>query len=112
MYGTPAITRIAATDVVITPNGDCVRVADGRILATKMGKLEYPSPLVRGRVVFFVGQPAVAQDEATTVKTMRTNALEDFVEAVRSVPLPGGLDSPSAPLSDQELEGLKALGYL
>lgn len=59
-YGTPAIARIAEVDVAITPNGDCVRVGDGRILATKMGQLEYPSPLVHGRVVYFVGQPAVA----------------------------------------------------
>lgn len=59
-YGTPAAARIAQVDVVVTPNGDCVRLADGTILATDIGRLEYPSPLVRENVVYFVGPEAAA----------------------------------------------------
>ena len=59
-YGTPVAARIADVDLVVTPNGDCVRVADGRILARELGKMEYPSPVVHKDIVYFVGQPTVA----------------------------------------------------
>lgn len=59
-YGTPAAARIAGVDLVVTPKGDCVRVADGRILARRLGKMEYPSPVVHQRIVYFVGGPTVA----------------------------------------------------
>jgi len=59
-YGTPAAGRIAEVDLLVTPNGDCVRVADGRILARSLGKLEYPSPVVHEGIVYFVGNPTVA----------------------------------------------------
>ena len=59
-YGSPAIARIGAVAVAVTPNGDWVRVADGRILAREMGTTGYPSPLVHGGVVYFVDAAAVA----------------------------------------------------
>lgn len=59
-YGTPAIATIGTVEVLITPNGDCVRAVDGKILATDMGRSEYPSPLVHGREVYFAGRPCVA----------------------------------------------------
>jgi outer membrane protein assembly factor BamB len=59
-YGTPAAARIADVDLVVTPNGDCVRVADGRILARGLGKMQYPSPVVHEGIVYFVGEPTVA----------------------------------------------------
>ena len=59
-YGTPAIARIGAVAVAVTPNGDWVRVADGRTLATEMASTGYTSPLVHGGVVYFIEVPAVA----------------------------------------------------
>ncbi len=53
-YGTPAPARIGGVDVVITPKGHVVRVADGRILASDLGNCMYPSPVVQGRVVYFI----------------------------------------------------------
>lgn len=53
-YGTLAPARIGDVDVVITPAGHAVRVADGKILASDLGHCMYTSPVVRGRTVYFV----------------------------------------------------------
>jgi outer membrane protein assembly factor BamB len=53
-YGTPAPARIGDVDVVITPDGHAVRLADGRILASDLGHCTYTSPVVQGRVVYFI----------------------------------------------------------
>jgi len=53
-YGTPAAARIGEVDVVVTPRGHVVRVADGAILADDLGNCGYTSPVVDGRVVYFI----------------------------------------------------------
>ena len=53
-YGTPAPARIGDVDVVITPKGHVVRLADGKILATDLGNCGYTSPVVLGGVVYFI----------------------------------------------------------
>jgi outer membrane protein assembly factor BamB len=59
-YGTPAPARIGGVDVVFTPHGECVRLSDGRVLAKKLCKLEYTSPVVHEGTVYFVGQETFA----------------------------------------------------
>jgi hypothetical protein len=59
-YGTPAAARIGGVDVVIAPRGECVRVSDGRILARKLCKMEYVSPVVQERTVYFFGSTTFA----------------------------------------------------
>jgi len=59
-FGTPAVARIAGVEMLVTPRGDCVRVSDGRILARGLGKMEYTSPVVHRRTVYFTGEPTVA----------------------------------------------------
>lgn len=53
-YGTPVAARIGDVDVVITPAGDAVRVSDGALLATDLGRCTYASPIVQGRMVYFL----------------------------------------------------------
>jgi outer membrane protein assembly factor BamB len=53
-YGTPAQARIGDVDVVITPGGHVVRVADGKLLASDLGHCMYTSPVVQGRMVYFI----------------------------------------------------------
>jgi outer membrane protein assembly factor BamB len=53
-YGTPAPARIGDVEVVITPKGHLVRLADGKVLASDLGNCMYTSPVVRGRVVYFI----------------------------------------------------------
>ena len=59
-YGTPVVTRIGAVDVALTPNGDCVRLADGKVLARKLSSNTYTSPVVHAGVVYYAGPPARA----------------------------------------------------
>jgi outer membrane protein assembly factor BamB len=59
-YGTPFVTRIADVPVLLTPNGDAVRVSDGHILASKLAAAVYSSPVVHQGVAYYVGPPAVA----------------------------------------------------
>ncbi len=59
-YGTPAAARIGGVDVAITPHGECVRVGDGRILAKRLCKMEYVSPVVHEGMVYFSGSTTVA----------------------------------------------------
>jgi outer membrane protein assembly factor BamB len=53
-YGTPAVTRIGEVDVVVTPKGNVVRLSDGQILASDLGNCMYTSPVVQGRIVYFI----------------------------------------------------------
>lgn len=59
-YGTPAVTRVGDVEVLVTPNGDIVRVSDGRVLASKLARATYSSPLVHAGVVYFVDVCTVA----------------------------------------------------
>ena len=59
-YGTPAPVRIGDVDVVITPKGQIVRVADGRTLATDLGNCMYTSPVVQNGTVYFIDGDMVA----------------------------------------------------
>lgn len=59
-YGTPALATIGGVQVLITPNGDAVRLTDGKVLASKLGQLKYSSPLIHEGVVYFGDSPAVA----------------------------------------------------
>jgi outer membrane protein assembly factor BamB len=53
-YGTAAVARIGDTQVVITPKGRVVRVADGKTLAADLGPTIYTTPIVAGNIVYFV----------------------------------------------------------
>ena len=53
-YGTPAPARIGDVDVVVTPKGHVVRLADGKILAADLGTCGYTSPIVLRGVVYFI----------------------------------------------------------
>ncbi len=58
--GTPIAFQIEGQDVVILPSGRCVRVADGAILASDVGDLEFNSPLVRDGVIYMIQGTAQA----------------------------------------------------
>jgi len=53
-WGSPVHARIGQTDVVVTPGGEIVRVADGAVLASKLAKLDYCSPIVQDGVAYFI----------------------------------------------------------
>ena len=53
-YGTPVCTRAGGVEVVVTPNGDCVRLSDGKILAAGLGGTTHNSPIAHDGVAYFV----------------------------------------------------------
>ena len=59
-YGTPAKAKIGDVDVVITPAGEIVKVADGTILASADVMAKYNSPIVHDGVVYFMDTSAIA----------------------------------------------------
>ncbi len=59
-FGSPVVTRVGDTDIVITPVGDVFRAADGVQLASGIGKLEYATPVVQDGVVYFIEKKATA----------------------------------------------------
>jgi outer membrane protein assembly factor BamB len=59
-WGSPVVTRIAGTEVVITPAGDVFRAADGRSVAAAIGSLKYATPVVQDGVVYFIEKRATA----------------------------------------------------
>lgn len=52
--GSPVLTRIGDTDVLVTAAGDFVKVSDGTVLARKLCPLDYVSPLLHSNVVYFI----------------------------------------------------------
>lgn len=66
-YGSPVMTTIGATDIVITPSGDVYRASDGRRLAQDLGKLEYATPVVVDGTVYFIEKKATAAKLPTSL---------------------------------------------
>ncbi len=74
-YGTPALARVGALDVVLAPSGFAVRLSDGASLGT-VPPLEYASPLVKNAVIYFVGSTTTALElSAPTAATLQTKVL-------------------------------------
>jgi outer membrane protein assembly factor BamB len=59
-WGTSFPARIGDTDVLLTAKGDVVGVADGQRLATRLTDLTYNSPVVEGRIVYYIQGNSVA----------------------------------------------------
>ncbi len=53
-WGSPVATRVGETDVVITPSGDVIAAADGKVLAPKVSGLTYCAPIVVSNVAYFI----------------------------------------------------------
>ena len=59
-YGSPLLTRIGDVPVLVTAGGDLVRIDDGKLLATGLGRCESATPVCRGRAVYFIDAEARA----------------------------------------------------
>jgi len=84
-YGTPVPARIGEVDVAVTPKGHVVRLADGKVLAADLGNCMYPSPVVQGRTVYFIGSamtavelPDKAADQVTVKERWYAELEGDF----------------------------------
>jgi outer membrane protein assembly factor BamB len=46
--------KIGDVDVLVTPNGEFVRIADGKVLANIKNPLEYNAPAIDGGYIYFI----------------------------------------------------------
>lgn len=83
VWGTPARAKIGTTDVVVTANGQVIRVSDGKQLAAGLGSLGSPSPIVDGNIVYFIQEggravklPSEIKNDQITVETLWTLGAE------------------------------------
>ncbi|HUT57629.1 MAG TPA: PQQ-binding-like beta-propeller repeat protein [Phycisphaerae bacterium] len=60
LFGTPIVVKVGDTDVIFTPSGEAVRLADGKVLAKKLAMAKYTSPVAADGVVYYAGPPAIA----------------------------------------------------
>jgi outer membrane protein assembly factor BamB len=51
-YATPTALKVAGTDLIVTPNGDAIRAADGKIVASDLGTSNHASPVAIDGVVY------------------------------------------------------------
>jgi outer membrane protein assembly factor BamB len=60
LHGTSIPTRIGDTDVILTPTGHMIRVADGKILADKLGRCGENSPILHDKIAYFMAGNSTA----------------------------------------------------
>jgi len=73
-YGTPVIAKVGGEEVVITPAGDIVRLANGEILCAGLFETNYTTPVVEGNVLYVIDAEARALElPAKAEKGMRLN---------------------------------------
>lgn len=66
-WGSPAPARIGDVGVVIIPfSGDVIRAADGKKLASEIGKLRYATPVIENGIAYFI------ENLSTAVKLPQT----------------------------------------
>lgn len=106
-HGTPLHTKIGAVDVAITPNGQIVRVADGTIVADKLGSSGPNSPLLHDGIIYFI------RSEARAVKVPADLSAPVKADALWKGRLTGGGYWFASPiLHDGLIYGINAMGIL
>jgi hypothetical protein len=91
-YGTSVVGKMGETPVLITPTGDVVRLSDGKILVQEIGKVFFPSPIIKDNVVYFITDTSSAIPLPTkAADTMKAN---DFPERWSTTLAQGFFASP------------------
>ena len=60
-YGSPVMTAIGTSEIVITPSGDAYRASDGQQLAQGLGMLEFATPVVADGTLYFIDKRATTK---------------------------------------------------
>jgi outer membrane protein assembly factor BamB len=60
LHGTSVPTRIGDVDVVLSPTGTIIRVADGKVLADKLGSCGDNAPILHDRIAYFIAGGSTA----------------------------------------------------
>ncbi len=75
-YGTSALARIGDVDIIITPGGHAVRLTDGKTLASDLGHCTYTSPIVHGRIIYFMDKSISAIELPEKLPEKSTDEIE------------------------------------
>lgn len=84
-FGSPAVARVGADAVLITPDGRAVRARDGKLLAQQLGSTFYAGPHADGDRVWFAGGGALDSPGGFSATAVRLAA--DGPDRVRAEPL-------------------------
>jgi len=57
-WGTPIEVKLGDTPSLLTPAGDLVRISDGHVMATKIARDTYCSPIVRDGIAYYFDEEA------------------------------------------------------
>lgn len=106
-HGTPIHTKLGTVDVAITPGGQIVRIADGTVLADKLGSSGPNSPILHDGIVYFI------RSEARAVKVPGDVAAAAKPEVLWKGRLTGGGYWFASPVChDGLIYGINAMGIL
>jgi hypothetical protein len=85
-HGTPAITTVGGTQLVVSPGGDIVRLRDGEILCSGLVSSACTTPLVEGNRIYVIDAqsaalelPAKAEKEMPVKEVWRTKIEGEFM---------------------------------
>ncbi len=68
-YGTSVVTKIGDVSVLVTSNGEVIRISDGVVLAKELYKMEYNSPIVHEGIIY-VTKNGAASDKLKSEKAL------------------------------------------
>ncbi len=64
-HGTPAITKIGGEEVIVTPGGDMVKLADGEIICSGLFESLYTTPLIHNNNLYLIDSESRALELPT-----------------------------------------------
>lgn len=76
-WGTPVAVEIDGKGLIITPNGEAVDPADGRVLAKDLGYVQYCAPVLHDGVLYFIQNKANAVEVGFADGRLATRNLWD-----------------------------------
>ena len=82
LHGTSIPTRVGGVDVVLSPTGKMIRVADGKILADNLGSCGDNAPILHDKIAYFIA------GNSTAVRL--PSSTDDKVESLWKCNLKGG----------------------
>ena len=75
-HGTPTITKIGGDEIIVTPGGDIVKLADGEIICSGLFESLYTTPLIHNNILYMIDSESKAFELPTKLtKNMKLKEL-------------------------------------
>lgn len=59
-YGSPIVATVGKLNVLLTPDGDILRISDGKLLAKDQGPITYTAPIYQDGVAYYIDAQSYA----------------------------------------------------